>query len=162
MADVSGLGNALDLARQNLSQSPGSAARETEDAIINFWESMMGPGGSSVKASAAKGLISPIFESVWASRLPVVAAIALQMATVINVAFPTLILAGGSHGGHISVVSFGLPALGPAFIAAWINPRNTGGSGQDEAKGINAFSINSLAIGTGVGSPPPPSIGPLS
>ncbi|HEC63775.1 MAG TPA: hypothetical protein ENI23_00610 [bacterium] len=162
MADVGSLGSALDLSRLNTINTPGSAARETEKAIISFWESMIGPLGASVKASAAIGIMAPIFESTWEAKLPDVNSIANQIAAAIAVAFPLLIVTGGGHGVHISIVSTAAGGLGSGLASAWLNPRQSGGSGQDEATQINIFSIASIAIGVGIGNPPVPSIGPLT
>lgn len=146
----------------NENRSPSESANLYASAIVSLWESAIAPGAGSVTAAPVRSIIQQACADAWGlnqmSSLPT----AIVIATALNSALAGVIVSGGAYGAG-PCIPLGLGGLMADLTDIYsLITTNPSEAAQKEAAAIVNFSKATLCIGSGVGSPPVPQIGPLT
>ncbi len=160
--NLPGLEAELLATRQNTNNVPSVAGQKTATAIANFWTTGQGPGGASVIGAPTGPIMAPGIIGAYSTHALAVIN-AKKVATAIDTAALSLILAGGVYGAHIAVITPGPSGLASGLQRIWeSHPAVPALAAKKEAKEIKNYTSQLVANGTGIPAVPiPPQVGPI-
>lgn len=158
---VNTLSNSLRDIYESDNHSPDKAATLWANAITDFWNTTNTPGAGTVQSNGVNAALRSIMTDVYSRNTPLGQPAAIQVASALNTALAGVIASGGIYGTG-PVIPLGIGLLIPDLSDIYSTVRRDGAiTANLEAQAIWKFTKNTLCIGTGVGSPPVPQIGPL-
>lgn len=141
--------------------SPDKAATLWANAVTDFWNTANTPGFGTVQANGVNAALKAAITDVYSRNTSLSIQSAVQVANALNTTLAGVIASGGLYGTG-PVIPLGLGLLIPDLTDIYSQVQNNGSiTANLEAQAIWKFTKNTLCIGTGVGSPPVPQIGPL-
>jgi len=149
---------ANDLKNIDGSLSEHQSAQQYAQALSKFFDSAMGPGGSTVMSASGMSNFSQMVEGVYKQK-GTVQTCASQIASAAATWASSFQIFGGAFGTSIVIVAI------PSSLSTGLSSAWSGGSKStvtnSEAQAWLTFCQSIIASGTGV-TPAPPVAGPLS